>query len=340
MPAGRSEAPFNVTVTGSGSLTMVALAEGVQPASMVVSSLSGVAPVQPYLEASVVPPQPMIGAQPLLYLYLEDASGDLVSPWAPVNVTVMGPGFSANATIPAGGFYAVIPLPSFPSDASWYIVASSGQLGASARFNYSYVPVNLTVQALSGMGRPIQGISVRVLSGGSEVAALTTGPGGAGTVSLPPGQYVVEFPSESAPSQGVTARFESTPNGTSTSVQVNLTSPATVIAYYQVYYQVTVLTSYGVANGSGLFPEGSVDIVSVRPTTILRFPVEYVFAGWTGTSQSASSSFPLVVDSPQLLIARWRASWVPLYLTVAVVAAGLLAAAAVLLGRRGAPPPS
>ncbi|MGC8666288.1 MAG: hypothetical protein ACP5UK_06365 [Conexivisphaera sp.] len=334
IPAGQSEAPFNVTVTGSGSLTMEAFAEGVQPASMVLSSLSGVAPVQSYLVESVVPSQPVIGAQPVLYLYLEDASGDLVSPWTPVNVTVTGSGFSANATIPAGGFYAEIPLPSFPSSTSWYLVASSGQLGTSTSFNYSYIPVNLTVQAISGMGRPIQGLSVRILSGGAEVATVTTGSDGIGTASLPPGQYAVEFPSESTPSQGMSARFESTPNGTSTSVQVNLTSPATIIAYYQVYYQVTVLTSHGVANGSGTFPEGSVDIVSVRPTFILGFPAGYAFAGWTGTYQSHSSSVSIVIDSPQLLIANWRIDWAPLYIAVAVVVVGAAAAFVLVINRR------
>ncbi|MGC9116382.1 MAG: hypothetical protein ACP5ID_02020 [Conexivisphaera sp.] len=336
VPAGASCAPFNVTVPGSGSLTIVASAEGVQPASAAVSSLPGPSPVQSNLVAVVVPPQPTMGSSPLLYLFLEDASGNLVSPWIPVNVTVSGPGFSANATIPAGGFYAEIQLPSYPSSASWYIVASAAQLGTRAAFNYSYFPINLTVQAISGMGTPVAGITARVLRGGSEVATVTTGPDGSGVVSLPPGQYVVELPSEASPSQGEVARFEFTPNATSPSVPVNLTSPADVVAYYQLYYQVTVLTPHGTANGSGLFPQGAIDIVSVRPTRILGFPQGYSFVGWTGTYRSSSPSIALRVDSPQLLIATWRADWTLLYVVVAVVVAGAAALALLALNRRRA----
>ncbi len=336
VPAGSSEAPFNVTIGGSGPLTILASAEGLQPASLEVSSLQGPAPVQVKLEATLVPPQPLAGASPMLYLYLEDPSGDLVSPWEQVNVTVVGPGFSEEASIPAGGFYAEVPLPSLPQNYSWYLVAYSGQLGTSLAFNYSYVPVNLTVKALSGLGRPLEGISFNVTKGGSLVASLRTGPDGAATVSLPPGQYAVEMQEGGSPSEGVFVRLESSPNGTSAYVPLNLTSPALVIAYYQVYYQVTVLTPHGVAQGSGIFPEGSIDLVSVRPTRIIGFPSMYYFVGWTGTASSTSPSLAISVNSPQLLIAEWKASLAPLYVVISVVVVGALAAALLLINRRPA----
>jgi len=335
IPAGSSGSPFNVTIPGSGALTMVATAEGVGPASFEVGALSGPSPVQPYLVASIVPPQPMMGAQPILYLYLEDASGNLISPWAPVNVSVIGPdGFSAGATIPAGGFYASVPLPSMPVDTSWYLVASSGQLGTSARFNYSYIPLNLTVDAVSGMGTPVQGISVKVIHNGATIATVTTGSDGVGTIQLSPGRYSVVFPTSTSPAQGTFARFESTPNGTSSTIPVNLTSPATISAYYQVYYQVTALTAHGIVNGSGLFPQGSIDIVSVRPTEILGFPVGYTFTGWTGTYSASSPSVSLTVNSPQLLIANWKADWTLFYMVVAVIMIGAVAIAIAMINRR------
>jgi len=338
IPAGSSAAQFNVTVAGSGELTMVASAEGVSPASLEVESLSGPSPVQPYLVASVVPPEPMAGAQPILYLYLEDAAGDIISPWTPVNVSVIGPdGFSATATIPAGGFYASMRLPSMPASASWYLVAYSGQLGTSARFNYSYVPVNLTIDALSALGTPVQGIGVGIRGSWGTAINVTTDQGGMAIAQLPPGVYEVEFPESAAPAQGIVARFQYTPNGSSNVVWVNLTSPAAVIARYQLYYQVTVLTAHGVASGSGLFPQGSIDIVSVSPTRILGIP-GYAFAGWTGTRSESSPSFSMVVESPQLLIAEWRADWTLLYVLIAIVLVGAIAAALVL-GRRSAAPP-
>jgi len=116
------------------------------------------------------------------------------------------------------------------------------------------------------------------------------------------------FSVDSSVSQGLGVRYfctgydgDATGNGPSGSVV--MTGPKTIRFIWQLQYELTVNTQYGVATGSGWYPSGSQATFSAQPP--VEDGVRYSFQGWSGDFSGTSPSGSVLMDGPKTVSASW-----------------------------------
>ncbi len=105
-------------------------------------------------------------------------------------------------------------------------------------------------------------------------------------------------------------------------VQVTMSSPHAVVAHYKTQYMLTVLSDYGIAQGTGWYDAGTSAPFSVTTQVDVSYGVKQVFDRWTGDTQSTSAAAAITMDSPHTVRAIWRMDSTVLYTTIAVGIAG------------------
>ncbi len=93
---------------------------------------------------------------------------------------------------------------------------------------------------------------------------------------------------------------------------------------YRLQYFLRVVSEYGYATGTGWYDANSTAIVSVIPSSVPG----YRFAGWSGSTNSNSTTIDLTMNSDKEIVARWEpeeatepmpSSYVPLIVAVLVI---------------------
>ena len=110
-------------------------------------------------------------------------------------------------------------------------------------------------------------------------------------------------------------------------VQISMNNPHTVVAHYKTQYMLTVLSDYGIAQGTGWYDADNSATFSVTTQVDTSYGVKQVFERWTGDTQTTSASAAITMDSPHTVRAVWRTDSTILYATIA-----LIIAAAFMLG--------
>jgi len=160
---------------------------------------------------------------------------------------------------------------------------------------------------------------------------------------------ILEVPSELEGSAGVKYRFaEWTVDGVARAgngFQITMDAPHKVVAKYNTYFKLTVISDYGNPKGDDYYKSGDTATFSVD--TPAGVGIQQVFAGWTGDYTGKDSTASIVMDAPKKVIATWTTSYFQLYLILGVIAVIAVVAGLLLLRRRGTvpaamkgPPPS
>jgi hypothetical protein len=102
------------------------------------------------------------------------------------------------------------------------------------------------------------------------------------------------------------------------SVQITMNNPHTLVAHYKTQYMLTVLSEYGIAQGTGWYDAGTSTPFSVTTQVDTSYGVKQVFDRWTGDTQSTSAATAITMDSPHTVRAIWRTDSTVLYTTIAV----------------------
>jgi hypothetical protein len=101
-----------------------------------------------------------------------------------------------------------------------------------------------------------------------------------------------------------------------------MSSPHAVVAHYKTQYMLTVISEYGIAEGTGWYDAGTSAPFSVTTQVDVSYGVKQVFDRWTGDTQSTSAAAAITMDSPHTVRAIWRMDSTVLYTTIAVGIAG------------------
>ena len=100
--------------------------------------------------------------------------------------------------------------------------------------------------------------------------------------------------------------------------QVTMNNPHTLVAHYKTQYMLTVLSDYGIAQGTGWYDAGSSATFSVTTQVDVSYGVKQVFERWTRDTQSTSATTAITMDSPHTIRAVWRTDSTVLYTTIAL----------------------
>ena len=124
------------------------------------------------------------------------------------------------------------------------------------------------------------------------------------------GEYVVEAKeiiSLGLNKRGVFVKWSS--GETSPKITVKVSGSIVLTAMYKTQYYLKVVSEYGNPKGEGWYDEESVIHVSIQPTYYINFFQRAVFLGWTGSISSSSPEVDVAMDSPKLLVAKWRVEY-------------------------------
>ncbi|GBF09367.1 hypothetical protein apy_10920 [Aeropyrum pernix] len=95
----------------------------------------------------------------------------------------------------------------------------------------------------------------------------------------------------------------------SRTLSLKVIAPATLVAQYERYYYVEVLTPVGEAEGTGYYREGDIAVASVPEIVEASEDTRYVFTGWTGDLESPSPRLAIKVEKPLKIVATWKAQY-------------------------------
>ncbi|MGI0015291.1 MAG: hypothetical protein ACREBU_17890, partial [Nitrososphaera sp.] len=102
----------------------------------------------------------------------------------------------------------------------------------------------------------------------------------------------------------------------------NIVGDTEISALYDAKYLLQVSDPYGVARGSGYYPEGSTAVLEMGKTEIGGILTDKVFAGWSGDINSPSPSTGIVMDGPKTIKAEWKDNYLKLALIVGAAVGG------------------
>jgi uncharacterized repeat protein (TIGR02543 family) len=117
--------------------------------------------------------------------------------------------------------------------------------------------------------------------------------------------------------------------GSTLNLQMN--GPHTVVTQFKQQYYLTVQSDQGVTSGQGWYDAGSNAQISVSTPPSPMFGVNYVFNGWQGSMQSQSQSATVLMNGSMTVTATWRMDYTVLYITIAAIAAVIVACALALV---------
>ncbi|MCS4538973.1 MAG: S53 family peptidase [Thaumarchaeota archaeon] len=109
-------------------------------------------------------------------------------------------------------------------------------------------------------------------------------------------------------------------NTKETTLAIPMDSPKMTRANWKTQYLVTINSQYGQVIGDGWHDSGSTVQIGLS-TTAVGFLVQEVFDGWTGDFNSDSPDSRILVDSPKVIVAKWRTDFTQLIVVLAVVGA-------------------
>ncbi len=94
-------------------------------------------------------------------------------------------------------------------------------------------------------------------------------------------------------------------NFSSNVFRIRIDSPKVFEAKWKRQFYVNATSSLGFVNGSGWYDQGAYARIVVYPTTKGLLVLD-VFEKWTGDIESSNSSLTIKVDSPKVLVAKWK----------------------------------
>jgi hypothetical protein len=152
---------------------------------------------------------------------------------------------------------------------------------------------------------------------------------------------IASVPNEVDGSPGTKYRFaEWTVDGTpraGNGFTVIMDAPHKVVARYDTFYKLTVISDYGDPQGSDYYKAGETATFSVNSP--VGFGIQQVFVEWKGDYSSKDSKGSITMDGPKTVTAVWTTSYMQLYMIAgAVVAVAVVAVALMLLARRRVTP--
>lgn len=118
---------------------------------------------------------------------------------------------------------------------------------------------------------------------------------------------------------------------------VAMDAPHKVVAKFDTYFKLTVISDYGNPKGSGYYKAGDTATFSVDSP--VGIGIQQVFVEWKGDYSGKDPKGSATMDKPKTVTATWTTSYFQLYLIIAAVAA-IVAVVSLLLWRRSRAAPS
>jgi len=118
--------------------------------------------------------------------------------------------------------------------------------------------------------------------------------------------------------------------------QITMDVPHKVVAKYDTYFKLTVISDYGNPKGDDYYKSGDTATFSVDSP--VGIGIQQVFAGWSGDYAGKDPAGSIIMDTPKKVIATWTTSYFQLYLIIGIIAVIAVVAALLLLRRRGTLP--
>jgi hypothetical protein len=151
---------------------------------------------------------------------------------------------------------------------------------------------------------------------------------------------IFDVPSELEGSAGVKYRFaEWTVDGATRAgngFQITMDAPHKVVAKYDTYFKLTVISDYGNPKGDDYYKSGDTATFSVDSP--VGIGIQQVFTGWSGDYAGKDPAGSIIMDAPKKVIATWTTSYFQLYLIIGIIAVIAVVAGLLLLRRRGTLP--
>jgi hypothetical protein len=119
--------------------------------------------------------------------------------------------------------------------------------------------------------------------------------------------------------------------------QITMDAAHKLVAKYDTYYKLTVISDYGNPQGAGYFKAGDTATFSV--TSPVGIAIQQVFVQWEGDYGGTDSTGSVTMDGPKTVTAVWATSYFQLYLIIGAIAA-IAVVVALLLWRRSRAGPS
>lgn len=114
--------------------------------------------------------------------------------------------------------------------------------------------------------------------------------------------------------------------GDSPQVALTVTGPISAEAIWKKQHFLKVASDLGSPKGEGWYDEGSIAQFSIEPKV---GPLgEQVFDGWGGDLKAQTNKASIGMDSPKVVIARWRQEYAQTALVAAVIIVGIFSTAA------------
>ncbi len=147
---------------------------------------------------------------------------------------------------------------------------------------------------------------------------------------------ILDVPKELDGSAGVKYRFaEWTVDGITRAgngFQITMDAPHRVVAKYDTYFRLTVISDYGNPRGDDYYKSGETATFSVDSP--VGIGIQQVFAGWTGDYNGGDPTGSVTMDGPKRVTATWTTSYFQLYIVIGAIAVIAAVAALLLLRRR------
>jgi uncharacterized repeat protein (TIGR02543 family) len=120
--------------------------------------------------------------------------------------------------------------------------------------------------------------------------------------------------------------------------QITMDAPHKIVAKYDTYFKLTVISDYGSPRGNDYYKSGDTATFSVDSP--VGIGIQQVFAGWTGDYNGKNPTGSVTMDGPKTVTATWTVSYLQLFMVLGAIAAIAVVAALLLLRRRRAMPPT
>lgn len=223
-------------------------------------------------------------------------------------------------------YFAIIYFPN--SDPSHAIIEHQLRLNDYRRAEGRTLPAGWTKGAFRNnviVRTPKQNLTVEV-----DGFPFQTDQYGFVSTSVPKGIATVEVPNDILDSSGAEMKFAGWAKyGTSNplSVVVNYTLDAT--AKYAHEYPLVVSSPYGTPQGSGSYVENANATFSVENELQFANGTKQIFSGWAGDSNASAPQAWIIVNSPKVVKALWKAQYA---VTISALGLPANASSSVLVG--------
>lgn len=117
-----------------------------------------------------------------------------------------------------------------------------------------------------------------------------------------------------------------------TSITLTMDNFKSYNANWKTQYYVRVITPFSEATGEDWYDSGSTATVKIT-STVQGILIQQVFDGWTGDITSPSPESKLTVNSPTVVVAKWRTDYTQLIIA-GLLPTSIVGAGAVLHSRK------